>query len=134
MELALARLAADQLAQQGARIDNFQLQAPLEQLPHGQGKAVEPRVAGGTIKAKLQRFRKELRNSANRHYQESQLPLDQCSLIGRSRRDRIIYTRSSSAGLAQMSRCPARRGDRTEAMAARDSGIRSHPHGYRQTA
>jgi hypothetical protein len=51
MDLALARRAADQLAQQGARIDNFQLQAPLEQLPHRQGKAVEPRVAGGTIKA-----------------------------------------------------------------------------------
>jgi hypothetical protein len=71
IDLALARLVADQLAQQGAKIDNFQLQALWNNCRTAKEKLLEPGnkkdeapvtilgkgagVVGGAIKAKLQR-------------------------------------------------------------------------------
>jgi hypothetical protein len=71
IDLALARLVADQLAQQGTRIDNFQLQALWNNCRTAKEKLLEPGnkkdeapvtilgkgtgVVGGSIKAKLQR-------------------------------------------------------------------------------
>jgi hypothetical protein len=71
IDLALARLVADQLAQQGTKIDNFQLQALWNNCRTAKEKMLEPGnkkdeapvtilgkgtgVVGGSIKAKLQR-------------------------------------------------------------------------------
>jgi hypothetical protein len=71
IDLALARLVADQLAQQGTKIDNFQLQALWNNCRTAKEKLLEPGnkkdeapvtilgkgtgVVGGSIKAKLQR-------------------------------------------------------------------------------
>ena len=71
IDLALARLVADQLAQQGTRIDNYQLQALWNNCRTAKEKLLEPGnkkdeapvtilgkgtgVVGGSIKAKLQR-------------------------------------------------------------------------------
>jgi len=71
IDLALARLVADQLAQQGTKIDNFQLQALWNNCRAAKEKLLEPGnkkdeapvtilgkgagVVGGSIKAKLQR-------------------------------------------------------------------------------
>ena len=71
IDLALARLVADQLAQQGTKIDNFQLQALWNNCRIAKEKLLEPGnkkdeapvtilgkgtgVVGGSIKAKLQR-------------------------------------------------------------------------------
>jgi hypothetical protein len=71
MDLALARLVADQLAQQGTRIDQFQLQALWNNCRGAKEKLLDPNnkkdeapvtilgkgtgVVGGSIKAKLQR-------------------------------------------------------------------------------
>jgi len=71
IDLALARLVADQLAQQGTKIDNFQLQALWNNCRTAKEKLQEPGnkkdeapvtilgkgtgVVGGSIKAKLQR-------------------------------------------------------------------------------
>jgi hypothetical protein len=71
IDLALARLVADQLAQQGTKIDNFQLQALWNNCRTAKEKLLEPGnkkdeapvtilgkgagVVGGAIKAKLQR-------------------------------------------------------------------------------
>jgi len=71
IDLALARLVADQLAQQGTRIDNFQLQALWNNCRIAKEKLLDPAnkkdeapvtilgkgsgVVGGSIKAKLQR-------------------------------------------------------------------------------
>ena len=71
IDLALARLVADQLAQQGTRIDNFQLQALWNNCRAAKEKLLDPGnkkdeapvtilgkgtgLIGGSIKAKLQR-------------------------------------------------------------------------------
>jgi hypothetical protein len=71
IDLALARLVADQLAQQGTKIDNFQLQALWNNCRTAKEKLLDPAnkkdeapvtilgkgtgVVGGSIKAKLQR-------------------------------------------------------------------------------
>jgi hypothetical protein len=71
IDLALARLVADQLAQQGTKIDNFQLQALWNNCRTAKEKLLDPGnkkdeapvtilgkgtgVVGGSIKAKLQR-------------------------------------------------------------------------------
>jgi hypothetical protein len=71
IDLALARLVADQLARQGTKIDNFQLQALWNNCRAAKEKLLEPGnkkdeapvtilgkgtgVVGGSIKAKLQR-------------------------------------------------------------------------------
>jgi hypothetical protein len=71
IDLALARLVADQLAQQGTKIDNYQLQALWNNCRAAKEKLLEPGnkkdeapvtilgkgtgVVGGSIKAKLQR-------------------------------------------------------------------------------
>ncbi len=71
IDLALARLVADQLAQQGTKIDNFQLQALWNNCRSAKEKLLDPAnkkdeapvtilgkgtgVVGGSIKAKLQR-------------------------------------------------------------------------------
>ncbi|HUD99858.1 MAG TPA: Hsp70 family protein [Bryobacteraceae bacterium] len=71
IDLALARLVADQLAQQGTKIDNFQLQALWNNCRIAKEKLLDPGnkkdeapvtilgkgtgVVGGSIKAKLQR-------------------------------------------------------------------------------
>ncbi len=71
IDLALARLVADQLAQQGTKIDNFQLQALWNNCRSAKEKLLDPAnkkdeapvtilgkgtgLVGGSIKAKLQR-------------------------------------------------------------------------------
>ncbi|HXM39719.1 MAG TPA: Hsp70 family protein [Bryobacteraceae bacterium] len=139
IDLALARLVADQLAQQGTKIDNFQLQALWNNCRTAKEKLLEPGnkkdeapvtvlgkgagVVGGSIKAKLQRA------DLDRLLSDGFLPaVSSNDMPARQRRAGLQEIGLPYAADAAMTRHLARF-LRQQASTAEHGGVRSGPSG-----
>ena len=139
IDLALARLVADQLAQQGTKIDNFQLQALWNNCRTAKEKLLDPGnkkdeapvtilgkgtgVVGGSIKAKLQRV------DLDRLLTEGFLPaVSSNDMPARQRRAGLQEIGLPYAADAAMTRHMARF-LRQQASAVEQGGVRRGPSG-----